>query len=173
MYNIGEFVIYGSSGVCEITDITDLQSQGMEKGKLYYLMIPIAEKGSRIYAAVNGANVGMRRVMTKEEAYQLIDAFPEIGALKVSDEKNKERCYQEIIRKSDSRQLASMIKLLYARRCKRLSEGKKSTAADSKYFKMAENNLYAELGFAIGEAPERIPEIIQNRITLKEGKQIR
>lgn len=164
MYCIGDFVVYGSSGICQIKDITDLQSQGMAKDKLYYLMIPVGEKDSKIYASVNGANIGMRRVMTKEEAYKLIDEVPEIEELKVDNEKNRERCYQQAIRGCDGRELVSVIKTLYMRKRRRLAEGKKSTSTDDKYFKIAESSLYSELAFVLGEEQGSIPKLIENRV---------
>lgn len=168
MYNVGEFVIYGNSGICEIKKITDLRDQGMPKDKLYYLMVPVNEKDSRIYVSVAGVNEGMRKVLSREEASRLIDEVPDIETLDIENDKLREKRYQEVIRSSDCRELISVIKTLYLRKRQRQSAGKKNTSTDEKYFRMAEKNLYSELAFALGEKPERMQEIIADRATAKK-----
>ena len=43
--------------------------------------------------------------------------------------------------------LISIIKTLYIRKQKRMAEGRKCTAVDEHYFKLAENQLHSELTF--------------------------
>ena len=163
MFRIGDYVVYENNGICEIKDITDLKDAGMAPERMYYLMVPINEKSSKIYVATDSSNNRMRNVLSSDEASALIDEIPGIEELKIDNEKQREKCYQEIIRSSDCRELARVVKTLYFRRRKRLSEGKKSTVTDEKYFKIAEKNLYDELAFATGRKPEEIREIIAEK----------
>ena len=56
------------------------------------------------------------------------------------------------------------IKMIYERKQKRLAQGKKCTATDARYFQMAENLLYMELGVALGKPKEEICKTIINYI---------
>ena len=56
------------------------------------------------------------------------------------------------------------IKMIYERKQKRLSQGKKCTTTDARYFQMAENLLYMELGVALGKPKEEICKTIINYI---------
>ena len=40
MYKKGEYVIYGSSGVCQIGDITTLNFDNVPKNRKYYVLYP-------------------------------------------------------------------------------------------------------------------------------------
>ena len=57
-----------------------------------------------------------------------------------------------------------IIKMIYERKQKRLAQGKKCTATDARYFQMAENLLYMELGVALGKPKEEICKTIINYI---------
>ena len=46
------------------------------------------------------------------------------------------------------------------RKQKRIAQGKKWTATDAKYFQIAENLLYMELGAALGKPKEEVCETI-------------
>ena len=57
---------------------------------------------------------------------------------------------------------------MYQRNQQRNAEGKKSASIDERYFKMAENNLYSELAFAMDKDKEEIKQFIEERIHIKE-----
>ena len=45
MYKIGEFVVYGSEGVCEVENIKKLNISEFNKNKTYYILKPMHENG--------------------------------------------------------------------------------------------------------------------------------
>lgn len=163
MYNVGEFVVYGNSGICEIKEIAELSDKGMPAGKLYYFMVPIDDKNAKIYASVTGTNVGMRRVLTRSEANDIIEEAPDIELIDIANDKQREKRYQEIIRACDCRELVSAVKTLYARRQNRLRAGKKNTTTDEKYFRIAEKNLFSELAFVLDMDFEQVRGIVVKR----------
>ena len=67
MYKKGEYVIYGSSGVCRVGDVTTLNLENIPKDRAYYVLFPMNNKGT-IYVPVDVASTKMRRVLTKEAA---------------------------------------------------------------------------------------------------------
>lgn len=171
MYSIGEFVVHGNSGICEIKDITHINLSCGDKNKEYYLLVPVHEKNGKIYLpAGDDQALKIRRVLTREEAMDLIASVPELEEKWVENEKVRELTYKEAIRSCDCRELIKIIKTLYLRKKRRLEEGKKSTATDDRYFKLAEDNLYNELAFVLEKSHDEIKEMIGERVTGKEKK---
>ena len=70
----------------------------------------MSEKGSTIYTPVENNKVSMRNIMTKEEAMELIDKFPEMEMISVENEKSRELCYRNSLLKGDCEELFKMIK---------------------------------------------------------------
>ena len=73
MYKIGDTVVYGTEGICEVTDIT-LMSFGGDKSQ-YYILTSISKRQNTIYAPVNNEKIKkrMRSILTSDEARKLID----------------------------------------------------------------------------------------------------
>lgn len=164
MFEKGEYVIYGHNGICLITDITTPGFSGIDKDKLYYVLEPVGTKGSKIYSPLDNKKVLMRRVMKREEAEQLIDNIPLVETLWIGNEKLREDRYKAVMLTCEPTGWVKIIKTLYQRAQDRLSQGKKITATDERYLKLAEDSLYSEMGFALDRDKEEMPEYIKKRI---------
>ena len=85
MYKKGEYVIYGSSGVCQVGDVTTLDINNVPKDREYYVLFP-KNNGGTIYVPVDVASTKMRKVITKEDAQALIEKIPAIQPIEISNE---------------------------------------------------------------------------------------
>lgn len=157
MFEIGEYIIYGTKGVCQVMDITDIDMDGMPHDTMYYILHPLHQNGGRIFVSVENRKTVMRRILTGEEAKALIREIPDIEELRIANDKVREEKYKECIRTCDCRELVKIIKTLYIRRQKRIKQGKKITATDERYLKLAEDNLYSELSIPL-EVPRESME---------------
>lgn len=167
VYEIGDYVIKPSDGVCRIENVLHLDMSGVDKNKLYYLLIPVGEKNKKLYIPVDTAEQSTRKTMTEDEAWRLIEKIPAIEEIWIDNEKLREQRYKEAIRSYDPAALIGIIKATYLRNQKRLEQGKKNTLIDERYFKMAEHNLYAELAFAMNKDESEICQIITDNIHMK------
>ena len=163
MFQIGEYVVHITGGICQITEIAPLNIPGADKDRNYYVLNPIKPKGGKVFVPTDSEKA-IRQVMTDKEAWKLIDEIPNIKEKIVENEKLREACYKEAIRSCDCRELIGIIKSLHTRRNQRLAEGKKTTATDYKYYKLAEENLFSELAFAIGRERDEMPQLIEDRV---------
>lgn len=164
MFKVGDFIIYGSNGVCRVESIGSMDMQGVPNDRMYYTLVPVYEKKSKVFTPVDNNKVVMRPVITEQEAYELIDHMEEMQALSIEDEKSKDLVFKEAFRKCDCRELIRIIKTLYEKKLARQAQGKKITAGDERYFKMAEENLYGELAIALGIKKEEVGPLIEQRI---------
>ena len=81
MYEVGDLIVYGRTGICEVTEITTLKMDGVPKDKLYYILRPVREKRGKVFTPVDNEKIVMRRVISKEEAEEFKEevqaVFPE------------------------------------------------------------------------------------------------
>ena len=164
-YEIGDLVSKPVTGICKIEDILYLTPQDEKNNKLYYLMRPIEDEKDKIYVPVSNSDSRLRLCLTKEEAWNLIKRIPEISTAWINNEKMREQNYKEAVKANDLEALVAIIKMIYQRKQKRLAQGKKCTATDARYFQIAENLLYMELGAAIGKPKKEVCETIIEYIT--------
>lgn len=164
MFEVGEYIVYGSTGVCKVEAVGLMQLSGASKEKVYYTLAPLCSKGSKVYTPVDNDKVVMRPVITKDEAEALVSRIPDIEQLWVADEKRREDIYKKAFRSCDCREWIKIIKTLYLRKMSRIAEGKKVTASDSKYLQMAEDRLYEELGLALNMKKDAVLEYIEERV---------
>lgn len=167
MFEIGDFVIKANNGICRIDDIGHLDISTANKERLYFFLSPSNETNSKLYVPTDREDNGLRKVITEEEAWRFIDEIPNIDEAWISDDKQREQKYKEAIQSCDLTKLMSIIKSMYHRKQKRTAQGKKNTSIDEHFFKLAENNLYTELAFAIGKNKEDMQEIITKKIEEK------
>ena len=168
MFKKGEYIVYGTSGVCQVEDITTMDMRGVPADRLFYVLAPSSQKGGKIFTPVDNEKTSMRRVITRDEASRLIDEIPKIEELWISNEKLREAQYKECMRSCDCKEWIKIIKTLYLRKRARSAQGKKITSTDEKYLRMAEEYLYSELEIPLGIPKEKVEEYITGRIREQE-----
>ena len=95
MFEVGERVVYGHHGVCEIVKIDTLDMPNVPKDRQYYYLSPTTDGTSIMYAPVDNPKLSIRRVMTKDDVMSLIKAMPQIDMLNVTNDKQRENEYKE------------------------------------------------------------------------------
>ena len=166
MFEIGDYVLNATNGICKIKEIVELDMSGDKNPKSYFLLRPIDEENDKVYIPVDNADKRIRKVINKEEAVSIIEMIPEVEELSISNEKERETKYKTAVRSCDPRQIISLLKCLRRRNEERLANGKKSTAVDERYLKMAVNNFHAELAFALGRDKSEMDSIIEEMLAI-------
>lgn len=164
MFEKGEYVVYGTKGICEVREVTTLQLDGTKGDRLYYMLCPLGQKDSKIFVPVDSNKTRMRRVLSREEAGNLIHRIPDIQEITLENEKLREETYKQCLRSCDCSELVRVIKTLYVRMNQRAAEGKKVTVTDERYFRMAEDSLYSELSLALDIPKDDMEQYIASQI---------
>ena len=160
MFNIGDLVVYGNTGVCRVVEIGPPPLKGLPDDKDYYTLAPYYSEKSVIFTPCDNDKVVLRSIISIKEAKKLIKMVESIALLEITDEKKREESYKEVMRSCDPVRLVSIIKTIHERKMKRLSEGKKVTASDEKYFQMAEEKLYGELAIVLDVEKNEVKNIL-------------
>lgn len=164
MFEKGAYVVCGSKGVCLVEDITTLNISGVDKERLYYILKPVYMAASTVYVPVDAAKESIRPILSKEEAHALIRVIPQIPLITITNDKLLEQEYRGCMRSNSCEEWIKIIKTIYSRKQKRIEAGRKVTAVDAKYFRLAEDSLYGELAVALGMPREDVEEYITNEI---------
>ena len=164
LFGKGEYIVYGTKGVCQVKDIKSMSMDERQQEKLYYILEPMGVRGSRIMTPVEGNNSIMRPGLSRDESYHLIDGIQDVDELWITDDKLREMKYKEALKTCDCRQWIGMIKTLYVRKKDRMSRGKRLTEVDERYFRKAKENLYRELSIPLEIPAEEVEKFIAERM---------
>lgn len=170
MYQIGDRVIYGGTGVCEVTELTTRYLPETGKEQRYYVLKPLYQKCT-ILTPVHATKVFMRPILSKEEADRLIDSIPDIRAEAYHGctlNKLAEH-YRLALNAHECSDLVELTMSIYAKKREAARQKRKFGAVDEKFMKRAEELLFGELAAALGVPREEVPEYIAERVDGKKN----
>lgn len=160
MFTVGDYIVYGTDGICIVKDISQIDIPGAPSGRTYYLLSPVGVRESKIYSPVDNTKVVMRKIISKEEAAELLKKLDAIQEIPVTDDKVMEQQYKEMIASCDLMQLFSLVKTIRKKQNKRISEGKKITSTDDRYLRRAQEAICSELMLALDKDREEVLELV-------------
>lgn len=169
MFKKGDCVICGGKGVCSIEDITTLNMPGVDKEREYFILKPLYIAASTVYVPVDTAEESLRDILTREKAEKLIHGIPQIPFITITNEKMLEQEYRVCMKANQCEEWIKIIKTIYMRKQKRIEAGRKVTAVDAKYVKLAEDNLYGELAVALEMPRESVEAYITKEMDMEEN----
>lgn len=165
MFETGDMIIYGGTGVCKVTAVAPLAgSRGAERKRLYYTLKPCYGTET-IYAPVD-TKVFMRKVITREEAEQLIDRIPELEP-DICNERNMRLLSEHYKANLDTHcceDLLQTVKAVYLKGVRAAEQKRKPGQVDQHFGKRAEELLYGELAVALDIPFEQVKPYITARM---------
>ncbi len=165
MFAIGDFVMYGTSGVFRISDIR--QEKFGDKPELYYVLNHREHGDMVVYCPVESPKIPIRKLLSREEIFDLIKTMPKAEGEWIDDDRERNRVFTEILRSGDREALVCLVKTLYFKKQERQKEKRKLRLSDEKLLKEAETILHEEfaqvldlrvdqvLPFILGELGEK------------------
>ena len=164
MFEIGEKIVYGSTGVCEVENIAPMDFAGKGEKELYYVLHPLYQDGV-IYAPVQGT-VYMRPILSAQEVDRLIDGIPQIEASVVEERSLTTLAahYETILSTHDCRELLTLSMSLYEKKQRARQQKKKFGQIDTRFMKRTEELLFGEMAAALDIPVEKVPDYIAKRV---------
>lgn len=164
MYQIGEFIVYGNNGVCEVIDIGPINIGGVNKNTKYYTLKPIYESGN-IFVPVD-TPVFIRSVSTYDEVQDLIKSIPSINEIEY-DEKNVrllQSHYMKLLEARDCKSLLTILAITENKKSIAVKSGRKFGQIDDKFMKIARGLIDDEFSVVLGIQKEDVEEYIKEKI---------
>lgn len=164
MAKIGDFVVYGNSGICEITG--DEVKKVAGRNFTYFVLKPVYDKKATVFVPCDNQALcdKMRKLLTKEEIYGIVDGVSKQECIWIENENERKSCYREIISSGDRAALVKLIKTLYLHQNEQFERGKKLHITDEKFLATAERLLHDEFAFVLGIERESVIDFITTRI---------
>ena len=152
MFEKGEKIIYGKTGVCVVEDIAE---RAVPSGKrLYYTLRPLYQSGNVIFAPADSDKIFMRPIITRKDAEKLIGDVPKIRENALSEEISDET---EI---RSCKELLCFAIMLYERRKEARRMKRKLSFTYENRLHRAEQVLFGELAAVLDIEPESVPKLL-------------
>lgn len=167
MFQIGEVVSYGATGICTIEDIREeaLSRAGTRK-QTYYILRPNASPTCITYVPVTNETLTakMRRVYTRDEIDRLIDSIRGQKLLWIEDTRRRADAFGQILSKGISGELLKLIACLYLEKRSRAKGGKKFCATDEKLLSSAERMVSEEFSYSLQIPQNQVSAYIAEKL---------
>lgn len=164
MFKIGDYIMYGVTGVCKVTDI--IKEKYFNNEEDYYVLEPVyATTETIIKIPVANKKVFMRNIISKEDIDNLIEEMPLEKEVWIDDERERNYKFKSMVRSGDYKQWSTLIKTIFLKREEKKLEGKKITQEDERLFKSAEKLLNEEIATILHISPDEVPQYIKNNIS--------
>jgi len=163
MFKVDDYIVYGKTGICKITDIT-VPKDICETDRLYYVLQPLYEN-CVIYAPVT-TKIFIRPVISAEEVNRLIDMIPDIQAKAYYNNHLQELVehYEAVISTYDCADLIGLAMSIFTKKKSLAQQNQKLGQTDERYLKQAENLLASEFSVALGILKDDVPAYITSRV---------
>lgn len=166
MFQVNDTVMYGSSGVCKISEICAKKFGSNEV--LYYVLKPLYDENSTIYCPVDSPKLKIRELLSVNEIYQLIQEMPDAQTAWIDNEQKRKEKFSKIIKEGDHRELIRLIRALYFNREEKHRSGKKFYLSDERMMKEAETILHEEFAHVLNIQIEDVVPFIMGELQKQE-----
>lgn len=142
-YKIGDYVLYGFSGACQIVDLGSLSFGGPDK--IYYSLKPVYDSRSTIYVPLNKEDEIVRKVITKPEAEEVWEKITQ----RQSDGMILERdACEAVLRSGDNVEVSQVIRQLRNLRKENRKNHKGLNISEERILRDAERIFFSEIATA-------------------------
>lgn len=150
MYQSGELILYGRTGVCRVEEITREKQHGSGEEQMYYVLKPLYQN-CNITTPVDNTKVFSRPIISREEAERVIGVIPTVEP-EVYHNRNLNQLrehYRSCMESFDCVDLVKLTMSLYRKKREAEDQKRKFGAVDERFMKEAEDLLFGELAAAL------------------------
>ncbi len=156
-FSIDQKVVYPSQGVGKVTDIFKKEFNGNE---VFYYKIYVESSDTWVLVPVeNAEKVGIRAIVSAEEAQAALDSISDEFIPTTSDWKLRYQMNLDLLRKGSIADIASIVRSLYHR-----SKIKELPILERKLYDSARKLLEDEIAEALGMSSKEIEVILHEKL---------
>ncbi len=170
MYEVGQLVQYGSTGVCRISEVKKQDFPNMGE-RLYYVLQPLY-KPCVISVPVESDKVFLRPIISREEADRLISLIPtlEYPVFHARASRELAERYGALLKSHDCLDWMSLALCLQKKKQAQLRLKRKFSSVDERFLKQARELLFGEFAAALEIPKENVQGYIEAKVeSLKAG----
>lgn len=160
---INDYVVYRMSEVCKLISVESRSFDGKNKIE-YFKLTPITSESSTYYVPVDRASDSLRKILSKDEIYSLLDSASSQEIEWNTDNRERKMMFDEILKSADYSKIICMMKAIHLHRKERKCSGRKLMACDENVMRTAENVVYQEFSIALDMPVEEIEDFIIEQV---------
>ena len=164
MFQVGDRVVYGIHGVCQITGVEERQVD--RKMIRYFTLEPVDQPGAKFYVPSENpaALAKLRHVISREELEELLSTSKIREDCWIVDENRRKQRYRELITSGTRDELLQMVGTLHRHKKQQIAAGRKFHLCDENFLRDAEKLLTAEFSMVLNIQPSEVGAYIINSI---------
>ena len=168
MFQAGDTVFYGGSGVCRIDGV--ISREFGDEMRDYYVLTPVHSQSSTVYLPVDNSSLvsRMREVMSKEEVYRLIHKLPTGKDLWIENENLRKTEFQRILRDGDQGEISALVRTIYLRQQLLVRCGRKLRQSDERMFKEAQRMFCDEVAYVLDLPTQQVVQFVGDELEKDE-----
>ncbi len=155
-------VVYPLQGVGQITEIIEMDFKG-EKTLYYVIYLPVSDMTVKI-PVDRAEEHGIRAIVPKEEAEAALELFTEEFEPIPADWKMRYQMNLDLLKKGSIRDIASVVRTLYARK-----KVKELPIMERKLYDSALQLLVDEVSFSLGLKTKEVEELVFSKLEVDSG----
>jgi len=164
MYQVGDRVVYGVHGVCNVVD----QEARLVDGKrvTYLALEPVGQEGSRYLVPTHNAAAmaKVHHMLSKDELEALLESDTVLADGWIRDENLRKQTYRILIGSGDRAKLLQMVRTLYTHRRTQTAAGKRLHLCDDNFLRDAEKLLAGEFAIVLNIEPEQAKQYLRSKL---------
>lgn len=157
MFQVGDAVSYGTSGVCTIVEKKNVTLAG--RPCECYILKPVYDSSMKICVPC-GSQVLVDRMRALPSREEILELLHEPAPEHESDPDVRKESYRRTLQSGDRHALLRMIRDLYAERRHRHALGKQLSSYEDGALREAQNILHSEVAYTMGIDPQDVPGFI-------------
>ncbi len=166
MFQIGEVVAYGATGICAIEDIRlmSMSRSGIKKQE-YYVLKPLATPTCLTYVpTASPLTEKMRRVLSRDAIDAMLDSIRGQRIEWIEDTRQRADVFGGIISRGLTAELLLLISCLYLEKKSCSGKGRRFGTADDRLLNSAERVVSEEFSYALQIKPSQVSAYIAEHL---------
>ena len=161
MFNTGDTVSYGTSGVCTIAEKKRITLGGQPHE--CFILRPVFDDSMKICVPCDSTPLveKMRPVPTRDELLALLH---EPAPAHDPDPDARRLTYRETLKTADLHGLIGMVRDIYTERALRRAKGKQLSVYEDNALRDAQNVLHSAFAYVLGITPNDVPAFIEKEL---------
>lgn len=163
MFSKGEYVVYGTNGICLVEDIGPMRNSE-ESDRDFYVLRPKNSANSVLYVPVDNETLcnKMRYVFTSGQLNEILSSVKDSRLEWIDDRKTRMVVFRELLHGGEFRNLVLLAQCVYTKQLQLSAVGKRVSDADDGMYRSAERMVTDEFMWAFQKNKSEVLEYICN-----------
>lgn len=151
MFSKGEYVVYGTNGICLVDDIGPMRNSE-DEDKLFYILRPVNSAASVLYVPLDNSVLcgKMRYVYTKEQLDGVLTDVKNNSLDWIDDRKVRLNTFRDMLHNGDMATHILLVSCIYEKKKLLDAVSKRLSDADDGILRSAERMVSEEFAWALG-----------------------